>query len=667
MGAGNPDLWPLAAPLLDDPDPETSLAAIDLLVRCGDFFYMADAVSSLNNLLGDEANPTRRIAGLRALQAMGDARMVRNLTRYLDDPDDGVRLQTALAIETLADRQAPQWAREMAQEALVQELADPVEGVRLSALRTLGKVGGKEALEQLMAALADPSDLVREQAGLGLLALGQPASLALEALLDDDQAPEQMKQTASLVLGQMARDGLVGSGDAQRYARRVQDSFEDTLRRIYADARLMAALVDLPARPAPSKPAPDLDGEPSPETSGEDQAAQRRKPKLDPEALSRTNLPGLDKLLTSSRRRRGSRRSPPPAGPTADDSSPEHVAALLRDGLRQRNDRRLETAFSLLSTTLRDPPSTVAVVARALRDSPAKSAARASALEALESLTSPRLARLVGRLTPPSQIDIEKLIAIGRQEWYFEPLSPGQALEEVLDDQDRWLAAIGIVLAGQTTLFDAATLKDAWLSAWQTDPVPVVQEAARTTARRLDMETKMEDTMEMAGPIALSAVERAIFLKQVPFFDGMTVDQLRTLAGIVEEQYYEQGERIYAEGDPGDTLYVMVSGRVGIERSPKRGRVQRLETLTSRQYFGERTIFDGAPQENRAVAVDAVHLLAIRREPLLALIRRAPDLSLSLVTVLSQRLRDADAKLAARTRTKPDQVMKLYDKLSGEE
>lgn len=658
MGADNPDLWPLAASLLDDPDPETSLAVIDLLVRCGDFFYMADAVSSLNNLLGDETNPARRIAGLRALQAMGDARMVRNLTRYLDDPDDGVRLQTALSIETLADRQAPRWATEMAQGALVRELADPVEGVRLSALRTLGKVGGEEALEPLMAALADPSDLVREQAGLGLLALGQPASLALEALLDGDQAPEQMRQTAARVLGQMARDRIVGAGDAQRYMRRVQDSFEDTLRSIYADVRLMAALVDLPARPGPSNPALDLDSEP--------QTARSRKPEPDPETLSRSSLPGLDKLLAGGRRRKASRTSPPPVGPRADDSSPEHVAGLLRDGLRQRNERRLETAFSLLSTTLRDPPSTVTVIARALRDSPAKSAARASALEALESLTSPRLARLVGRLTP-GETGVEELIAIGRQEWDFEPLRPEQALEEILNGQDRWLAAIGIVLAGQTRLFDAATLKDAWLPAWQADPVPAVQEAARYTARRLDMEMDMEDTMEMAGPIALSAVERAIFLKQVPFFDGMTVDQLRTLAGIVEEQYYDQGETIYAEGDPGDTLYVLVGGRVGIERSPKRGRVQRLETLTSRQYFGERTIFDGAPQENRAVAVDAVHLLAIRREPLLALIRRAPDLSLSLVTVLSQRLRDADAKLAARTRTKPDQVMKLYDKLSGEE
>jgi CRP-like cAMP-binding protein len=162
-------------------------------------------------------------------------------------------------------------------------------------------------------------------------------------------------------------------------------------------------------------------------------------------------------------------------------------------------------------------------------------------------------------------------------------------------------------------------------------------------------------------------VERAIFLRQVPFFACMTVDQLRTLASIVEEQYLNEGEVIFADGDRSEALYVIVRGRVGIEREPKQGRVQRLETLTARQYFGERTIFDEAPHENRAVAVDQVHLLVVRREPLLTLVRRSPDLSLSLVTVLSQRLREADAKLAARTRAKPDQVMKLYDRLTGEE
>jgi CRP-like cAMP-binding protein/HEAT repeat protein len=687
MGTGNPELWSLVVPLSDDPDPDTRVPAILLLARCGDFFYLAEAVRSLNELLSDPSRPHYRAAGLRVLQAMGDARMVRNLVHYVDDPDDGVRLQAAQAIEALANPGAPAWVVSLARETLGRQLEDPVEGVRLSALRTLGRVGGEGALERLIDTLADPSDLVREQAGAGLMALGDARQTipALERVLDDEGSPEQKRLAAAVVLGQMARDRSVSAGDAQHYIRRVQDLFEATLRHVYADVRLIVALADLKSTSSPpaSHSLPDLDAL---------LPVGKRRTAVQPGLVEPrpVGLPAL-RLATGP----GSLETRPADGACA--SLP--AAELLCDGLRQRNERRLETALQLLSATLRNPLSTVDVIARTLREGSANSPARANALEALEALTSPRLARLVGQLLPARRqlsgqadgSEAAELVATGRQEWGLEPVGSTQALEIVLNDPDRWLAAIGIVLVSQAELctdpsldsaqdrqeklFAAENVRDVWLPLWQADPDPAVQEAARHVARlcrveprgRMEVKTGMVETTQMAGPEALSTVEQVIFLKQIPFFAAMTVDQLRTLAGIAEEQYYDEGEIIFAEGDPGEALYVVVSGRVGIEREPKHGRVQRLETLAARQYFGERSIFDGASHETRAVALDRVHLLAIRREPLLALIRRSPDLSLSLVTVLSQRLREADSKLAARTRTKPDQVMRLYDRLTTDE
>ena len=534
-----------------------------------------------------------------------------------------------------------------------------MEGVRLSALRTLGKLGGSEALDRLLTALADPSDLVREQAEQGLLSLGAEAVPALEAFLDGDAAkepgaPERVRFSAAVVLGQMARDRLVGPADAQRYTRRVENLFEDTLQRIYADLGLIAALDELKPAPTSSSAEPS-----SPEPKAE--------------------LPGLDALAALGRRSRAARRGAASPQPTAAEPSegstklaeglagPGQAKALLLDGLNQRNERRLEAVFRLLSASRRDAPSSVDVIARNLREPEGRGQLRASALEALESLTSPRLARLVGQLTPPGATPVEELLASGRQEWDQEPLAPNQALETLLGNPDRWLAAIGIVMVAQEQVVERQRLQKTWLPLWQADPNPAVPEAARYAARRLGLETNMQDTTELPVLDSLSSVEKALFLKQVPFFASMTVDQLRTLASIAEEQYYGAEEGIFAEGDPGEAIYVIVSGRVAIEREPKQGRVQRLDTLSSRQYFGERTIFDGARHENRAVALDRVHLLAIRRDPLLTLIRRAPDLSLSLVTILSQRLREADATLASRTRVKPEQVMRLYDRLTGEE
>jgi len=67
--------------------------------------------------------------------------------------------------------------------------------------------------------------------------------------------------------------------------------------------------------------------------------------------------------------------------------------------------------------------------------------------------------------------------------------------------------------------------------------------------------------------IPLTAVEKVIYLAEVPFFRGMTVEQLRILADVCEEEFTPAEARIFNEGDPGGVLYVVVSGRVGIEQT----------------------------------------------------------------------------------------------------
>lgn len=162
----------------------------------------------------------------------------------------------------------------------------------------------------------------------------------------------------------------------------------------------------------------------------------------------------------------------------------------------------------------------------------------------------------------------------------------------------------------------------------------------------------------------LSTIEKVIFLKEVPFFQNMTVDQLKALAAACEEQLFAEDERIYNEGDPGGALYVVVSGKVAIEREGQRqGSTTRLETIEQRFYFGEMTLFDNSPRSASAVAVQDTMTFRLRREPLLALTHQYPDLSLELINVLSQRLRDAEDKIAQLTKSKPRELHKLFDRL----
>jgi CRP-like cAMP-binding protein len=142
----------------------------------------------------------------------------------------------------------------------------------------------------------------------------------------------------------------------------------------------------------------------------------------------------------------------------------------------------------------------------------------------------------------------------------------------------------------------------------------------------------------------------------------MTVDQLKVLAQVCEEAFFAEDSRIYNQGDQGGTLYVVVSGRVGIEREGMRkGSFARVGTVEAHSYFGEMNLFDNSPRDSSALAIQDTLTLNLRREPLIALARQYPELSLELINVLSQRLRETTGQIANLTRSRPSELHKLFD------
>lgn len=192
------------------------------------------------------------------------------------------------------------------------------------------------------------------------------------------------------------------------------------------------------------------------------------------------------------------------------------------------------------------------------------------------------------------------------------------------------------------------------------DPVADVRIAARA-AKRMMAGLYVTDLTQEEETV-LSTIERVIFLKGVPFFGGMTIDQLKVVANICEEELFAADTRIFDQGDPGGALYVVVSGRVAIEREGQRkGSVVRLAIIEAHSYFGEMSLFDKGPRSAAAIAIQDTLTLRLRREPLVALARQHPDLSLELITVLSQRLREANDRIAQLTRARPRELQKLFD------
>lgn len=173
---------------------------------------------------------------------------------------------------------------------------------------------------------------------------------------------------------------------------------------------------------------------------------------------------------------------------------------------------------------------------------------------------------------------------------------------------------------------------------------------ARYTAVRLglDVERILGPDVPMEHIVSESVIERVFVLEGVEIFSHCDVDDLAALASIARERSFAGGETIYREGDPGETFFVIVEGKVGFEKGGVR-----VVTCGVREAFGEVSLLDGAPRPVRAVALGTgVRLLAIERQDFLELVSDRPELLRAVFSAVAKHVRQvlegqATARLSA--------------------
>ncbi len=131
-------------------------------------------------------------------------------------------------------------------------------------------------------------------------------------------------------------------------------------------------------------------------------------------------------------------------------------------------------------------------------------------------------------------------------------------------------------------------------------------------------------------------------LAQVPLFAGLTPEEIRSLEALLRRRRYAPGEVIFHEGDAGTDLYIIENGEVKIVLGSAEGQEVVLGLLGHGDFFGELALLDGEPRSANAVAREACDLLLIRRHDFLQFLVDEPQVAVTLLAVLSGRLRQTD-------------------------
>ncbi|KOX27051.1 Crp/Fnr family transcriptional regulator [Saccharothrix sp. NRRL B-16348] len=135
-------------------------------------------------------------------------------------------------------------------------------------------------------------------------------------------------------------------------------------------------------------------------------------------------------------------------------------------------------------------------------------------------------------------------------------------------------------------------------------------------------------------------------------------------AGEVVE--FPRSHVIFAEGEPGDRLYVVESGKVKLGRTSPDGREHLLDLLGPSDMFGELSIFDPGPRTSTATTVTEVQTVSIDRHALRQWITTRPEIAEHLLRSLARRVRRTNSVLTdVITNDVPGRVAKTLLQLTG--
>lgn len=145
-------------------------------------------------------------------------------------------------------------------------------------------------------------------------------------------------------------------------------------------------------------------------------------------------------------------------------------------------------------------------------------------------------------------------------------------------------------------------------------------------------------------------MNHAHLLAQVSLFDTLQREDLEALAARLAERSYAAGATVFAMGDAGQSMYIVLRGSVAIflpGSEDDGSRIVLKEALTG-EYFGELSLFDDKPRSASVEATTDTVLLELTRADLEEHLARSPAATMALLAEMAERLRETNALLGQR-------------------
>jgi diguanylate cyclase (GGDEF)-like protein len=167
---------------------------------------------------------------------------------------------------------------------------------------------------------------------------------------------------------------------------------------------------------------------------------------------------------------------------------------------------------------------------------------------------------------------------------------------------------------------------------------------------------------------------RADFLQTVQIFSDLSPLELNALGRVLHVHKLKRAEYLFRQGDPGGELFVVESGKVGISMTLSDGKELEIVSFSRGDFFGEMSVFEGAPRSASCFSKSRCRLLSLHEEVLSKLMTELPTgvmkIMRQMLITSQRRMRDAGDFLyetvrwgeEARKRSITDPLTGLYNR-----
>ena len=136
------------------------------------------------------------------------------------------------------------------------------------------------------------------------------------------------------------------------------------------------------------------------------------------------------------------------------------------------------------------------------------------------------------------------------------------------------------------------------------------------------------------------------FLHSVPLLARLGDASLDAILRLTRRRRFRKDEVIFHEKEVGDSLFIILHGRVKVAIFGDDGKEVTLSTLSEGDFFDEMALLDSEPRSATTIAEEDCELLSLQQADFMRALEQDPGMSASLIQVLASRLRKANHQIS---------------------